>query len=343
MFCNNFEHCQKFVFAFRENLILQVFNPSTSNDVKFDQSIIPPDYSSLIKYPIEFDRHVDDKHYQEYFDLFYYFSLQLCSLIGFWLRLHPKISQRPTLQVKKRRVIWRHSNHHPELRKIARTGKIECSAILKFILSDDGQHYYLDKVEQHQGHDVKNFRNNHRATAEEIEPTQNQEAINEEKSNSSPVKLEKSRSVFSNIENLNVEHKRSVFDVSGHSSPLMFESDSDNIENSPPPPKKKISSQSVSSSVSLTLKDNAACAEEVDDDVLSDQLNEENEAYTYMLPILNPCGRPKGSELDAFGLEIISPYQFVGHEKLHVDIRAKMIVERIVPKDFYKIKSTESI
>ncbi|KAL7297530.1 hypothetical protein TKK_0009891 [Trichogramma kaykai] len=71
MFINNFEHCQQFVFAFREYMISQIFKPSSSNDANFDLSNVPLDCSSLKKYTVGLDQKIQETQFQEYFDLYH--------------------------------------------------------------------------------------------------------------------------------------------------------------------------------------------------------------------------------------------------------------------------------
>ncbi|CAB0043348.1 unnamed protein product [Trichogramma brassicae] len=177
--------------------------------------------------------------------------------------------------------------------------KLGCPAALIFILSRDGSHYCLNQVEQHQGHEAQ-------------------------------VSNPSSRSVLSCIENVDVPPKRSIFDVSGHSSPLMFSSESDGNENSPPRKLAKCTTRSGHEPSPKVI--NAVFEPEVISEPSCSPDNHDIEVIDnvpYMVPVLNPCGRPKGAVQNAFGLKLNS-CELQPYGQLHIDIRAEMILERIV-------------
>ncbi|KAL7297528.1 hypothetical protein TKK_0009889 [Trichogramma kaykai] len=176
------------------------------------------------------------------------------------------------------------------------------------------------------------FGNNHRATVPISESALKKEDINGKKFNSSPIKVSNpsSRSVLSCIENVNVPPKRSIFDVSGHSSPLMFSSESDGNENSPPRKLAKCTTRSGHEPSPKVI--NTVFEPEVISEPSCSPDNHDIEVIDnvpYMVPVLNPCGRPKGAVKNAFGLKLNS-CELQPYGQLHIDIRAEMILERIV-------------
>ncbi|KAL7293423.1 hypothetical protein TKK_0013185 [Trichogramma kaykai] len=140
----------------------------------------------------------------------------------------------------------------------------------------------------------------------------------------SPIKIPNpsSRSVLSSIENVDVKQKTSIFDVSGRSSPLLLDSESEENENSPPRKLAKHTSQSGYQP--LTIESKTAFEPEVNYKLSCSPSNQDfNEiiGVPYLVPILNSCGRSKGAVLNAFGLKY-NTFQLEPYGNLHIDIRA---------------------
>ncbi|KAL7289385.1 hypothetical protein TKK_0016586 [Trichogramma kaykai] len=175
------------------------------------------------------------------------------------------------------------------------------------------------------------FTTNHRATAGTVEPTPKKLEINKEnRSVSTPIKIQNSsRSPLSSIENVNVQ-KKSIFHDSGLSSPLMFESESDEEENSPP---SKVAKYTFDSSPQPhTVASKSVLEPKVDQQLSCSPSNhdvQEIDGVPYMVPNRNPCGRRKGAILNAFGLKV-NTCQLEPYHKQHRDIRAEMIIQRII-------------